>query len=281
MVFFDERCSALVLNSFKYITFEVAMSVIVSCKNTKLMIKARCLLLVLGLAAYSLQGQDNGDITFDESSMKFGLHLSPNGYGLFYRNTAPSNKALSKVFDISFTSVKHYKEKSILNQRTVNTSPYTYGKINRLYALRPMFGVQKTMAEKRSKNSVGVNVFALAGPVLGFVKPNYVNIEIPDPNNPNNFVAVSVRYDPAVISPNIIIGNASFAKGINQTRLAAGLTFKSGVEFNWGYYSSNYHSIELGFLIDYFPGSPEIMYNIKNKTVYSSFYLSFAFGKNY
>jgi hypothetical protein len=251
----------------------------VDCKNTKLIPK------YLGLAFFALFGfvvkaQDN-DITFDDASLKFGIHASANGLGLFYRNTTPLKKNNSRVFDISFTSVKHYKEKTILNQRVVNTSPYTFGKINRMYALRPMIGLQKTMAEKRSKNSIGINAFALAGPTIGFLKPNYVNVEMLDPKNPNVYISVAMRYEPEKINPNMIIGNSSFARGLGETKLTAGLSFKTGVEFNWGYYSSEYKSIEAGILIDYFPGRPEIMYNIKNKTVYSSFYLSFAFGKNY
>ncbi len=237
--------------------------------------------LLFILVSSSISAQENGDITFDDASMKIGVHASANGYGLFYRNTSPMQQSLSRVIDISFTSVKHYKEKTILNQRIVNTSPYTFGKINRLYALRPMFGLQKIMAEKRSKNSVGVNVFACIGPTIGFLKPVYVNIETVDPNNPNVYLSVATRYTPESISPNRIIGNASFGKGIGETRIIGGASFKAGVEFNWGYYSSEYKSIEVGVLLDYFPGRPEILYNIKNKTIYSSFYLSFAFGKNY
>jgi len=254
---------------------------IVFCKNTKLLLKA-FIWVAFVLASGNLSAQENNDdITFDDASMKFGIHASANGFGLFYRNTIPAQYGLSKVFDISFTSVKHFKEKTILNQRIVNTSPYIYGKINRLYALRPMFGLQKTLAEKRSKNSVGVNAFACTGPTIGFLKPTYLNVEMIDPNNPNVYISVPTRYNPENINPNRIVGNSSFLKGINETRIIGGLSLKTGVEFNWGYYSSEYKSLEVGVLIDYFPGRPELMYHLKNKTIYSSFYISIAIGKNY
>jgi hypothetical protein len=144
-----------------------------------------------------------------------------------------------------------------------------------------MIGIQRILAEKQSKNSVGVNGFACIGPTIGFLKPVYVNIEMPDPNNPNVYISVPVRYTPESIPPGKVIGNASFFKGIGETKIMGGVSFKAGVEFNWGYYSSEFKSVEAGVLIDYFPGRPAILYNIKNKTVYSSFYLSFAFGKNY
>ncbi len=250
------------------------------CKHTKLPVKGLMAILFLA-SALTLPAQDSRDITFDESAFKAGLQASPNGFGFVFRNVAPSRKSLGKVLDVNFTSVRHYKEKTILNQRSVNTSPYIFGKINKFFALRPMAGIQKTLAEKRSKNSVGINMFGVAGPALGFLKPVYVNVEMIDPNNPNAYISVARKYEPEKISPSAIIGNASFVKGLDETKLVAGLSFKTGVEFNWGYYSSEFKSIEVGVLIDYFPSRPELLYNIKNKSVYSSFYLSFAIGKNY
>ncbi len=243
------------------------------------MLKAGIFSVFIFMAA-GLKAQEN-DITFEDASMKFGAHASANGLGIFYRNTIPGPRSYSRLFDISLTTVKHFKEKTILNQRIVNTSPYIFGKINKFYALRPRFGLQKTLAEKRSKNSVGVNGFACFGPAIGFLKPVYLNIETVDPNNPNAFIAVPTRYEPEKIDPNRVIGNSSFANGFNELKIIGGASFKAGVEFNWGYYSSRYNSIEVGMLIDYFPSRPAVMYNVKNKTVYSSFYLSFAFGKNY
>lgn len=250
------------------------------CKIKKLVPK-KLLCILLSLSFYGLTAQTYED-EYSESALKGGIHASPNGWGIMYRSARPIGyKGYSRVLDFTFTSVKHYKEKTILNQRIVNTSPYTYGKVNRLYAFRPMFGVQKLLAEKASKNSVGINACAAIGPVIGFLKPVYVNIEIPDPNNSAAFIAVSRRYRPDQIPPNIIIGNSSFTKGIDQTRIIAGLSFKSGVEFNWGTYSSDFKSLEVGFMVDWFPSRPELLYPIKNKTVYSAFYLSFAYGKNY
>lgn len=274
----DDRWVASVLNSFKYTTFEVAMIV---CKIKELVSK-KVLCILLSASFYGLMAQQMYDDDYAESALKGGVHASPNGWGLVYRSARPIQyNGYSRVLDFSLTSVKHYKEKTILNQRIVNTSPYTYGKVNRLYAFRPMFGVQKMLAEKVSKNSVGINAFAAGGPTVGFLKPVFVNVEIPDPNNPSAFIAVARRYKPDEIPPSIIIGNSAFTKGVNQTRIIGGLSFKSGVEFNWGTYSSDFKSLEVGFMVDWFPSRPELMYPIKNKTVYSAFYLSFAYGKSY
>ena len=249
-------------------------------KNTELFCKT-FLGMILFLFIQQLNGQGNDDITFDDKSFKAGIHASPTGIGLFFRNTIPGKKKTSHVFDICFTGVRNVREKSIQNLRMINTSPYVFGKINRFYVLRPMYGIQMAMAERHSKNSVGINVFACAGPNIGFLKPVYVDVETVDPNSPSSFTTVSMRYNPFTIDQNRINGYSSFDKGIGETKLVTGLSMKLGADFNWGYYSSDFRSLEIGMQMDVFPSRPEIMYGIKNKILYSSFYISFALGKNY
>jgi hypothetical protein len=249
-------------------------------KNTK-QFKILAWLMFTILLSDNLSAQDNYDITFEDKSFKVGVHASPNGTGLFYRNSVPVKGKKFRVFDVSFTGVRTIKEKTILNQRMFNPSPYVFGKVNRLYALRPMLGLQKTVAERQSKNSIGVNVFAMGGVTLALLKPIYVDVESIDPNIPNAFYTQSIRYNPMTINKDKIYGYSSFDEGIGQTKPQLGLSIKAGADFNWGYYSSDFRSIEIGVLLDYFPARPEIMYGIKNKVLYSSFYISFALGKNY
>ena len=235
-------------------------------------------LTVLPLTGF---GQEQYDITWEDRSFKVGLMASPNGVGPFLRFMKPSVKSGGRIADFSFTGVRNVREKQVLNQRMVNTSPYIYGKVNRLYAFRPMIGFQRVMAEKLNRNSVGVNLFAAAGPTAGFLKPVYVDIEYYDPAIPGVVISSSARYDPEIHPHERITGYSGFGKGMNETKLIAGISLKAGAEFNWGYYSSEYKSIEAGILVDFYPSRPELMHFIKNKIVYSSFYLSFAFGKNY
>lgn len=250
------------------------------CKNTKLFVS--CLLAFsFCLCTSSIQAQNSDDITFDDKSFKVGAMASPNGFGFFYRHVEPYSKGNFKVLDIGLTGIRSVKEKSILNQRVGNTTPYVYGKINRLYALRPMAGVQRTLSERNSKNSVGINAFAIAGPTLGFLKPIFVDVLTVDPNIPNNYISVSRRYEPFTMDPITIDGYSSFDKGIGETKLVLGGSIKSGVEFNWGNYTSIFRSLEVGFMVDYFPSRPAIMHGIKNKVLYSSFYISFALGEHY
>lgn len=229
----------------------------------------------------NLKGQSLTDIVPDYETYKVGLHLSPNGYGPTFRYTHPWRRDLSYMFDFSMTSVKNVKEKLIINQRMINTTSYIYGKVNRLYAIRPMIGVHKVLADKINKNNIGINGFIGLGPTIGLLKPNYVDVEMVDPNLPNSYISVAVRYNPYTIPSDRISGYSSFTKGMNETKMLAGFSMKAGADFNWGYYSAGYKSLEMGVMLDCFPSRPELMYGIKNKLFYSSFYISFAIGESY
>lgn len=224
--------------------------------------------------------QSENDITFDEATMKVGVRLATNGFGLFYRTTQPYKKNSSKLLDFDLSSLKNAKEKDVLNTRLSNTRPYIYNKINRIYNLRVLGGFQYIFAERNSKNSIGISAFAAVGPSINFIKPVYLDIQIIDPNLPTSYINVSRRYEPENIKPSQIVGNSSYFTGIDKTKLGIGLAFKSGIEFNWGSYGSDYKSLELGFVLDCMPSQPNILYNQKNKLFYSGFYLSFAYGKN-
>jgi hypothetical protein len=239
------------------------------------------ILFIVFFAQSSVYSQDYNDITYEDSYYKFGVYGSGNGWGIFFRNMKVQNSKFNKTFEINAGSLKHFKERNILNQRIGNATPYVFGKINRLYALRPMFGYSVTLAEKVSKSSVGVEVFGGFGPIIGFLKPVYVDIDQYDSLNSNNYYTISAKYNPKEMNQAAIIGYSSFGKGINETKLLAGIAFKAGCSFNWGHYRSDFKSIELGVMIDYFPSTPPLMVYTKNKTIFSSFYISFALGKNY
>lgn len=229
----------------------------------------------------NVQSQEMYDITFDDSYYKGGIFSSGYSNGIYFRNGVNINKKLLRTYEINIGHIKHFKEKSILNQRIGNTTPYIFGKLNRLYVLRPMIGVSKTISEKKSKNNIGVTFFGGVGPIIGFLKPVYVDIDVFDTSGTNASSTLSVRYNPLTTPQNRILGYSSFGKGIEDTKIISGICFKSGISFDWGTYRSDFKSIELGIQLDYFPSRPKIMDEIKNKTIFSGFYISFAFGKNY
>ncbi len=217
---------------------------------------------------------------YSDVTDKFGFKIATNGLGFNYRHSEPFKNKLCQSIDVDFTSLKHPVEKDIINTRLANTRPYIYNKVNRVYSLRALLGGQYIFAGRTSKNSVGISGFAGIGPSFNFVKPMFLDVQTIDPNNPNAYIVVSKRYEPETINPTQIVGNSSYFTGIGQTHINFGMAMKAGVEFNWGTYSSEFKSIELGFTVDYLPVPPTIIYTKKNKAVFSGFYISFAIGRN-
>lgn len=232
------------------------------------------------MSTQNLLAQNPINEIYGDVTNKFGLKIATNGLGINYRHTSPYKYKFNKALDIDFTSLKHPIEKDVINTRQANTRPYIYNKVNRVYSLRTLLGGQYILAGRSTKNSVGISCFGGIGPSFNFIKPVFLDVQTVDPNNPNAYIVVSKRYEPEVINSTQIIGNSSYFTGIGQTNISFGLAMKAGVEFNWGTYSSEYKSIELGFTVDYLPGEPTIIYNKKNKAVFSGFYISFAIGKN-
>jgi hypothetical protein len=227
-----------------------------------------------------LKAQEAYDITFEDASNEFGGIMNPSGLGLFYRHLTPGQKQKSHLFELAFSGIHDFREKKIMNQKLYGTTPYVFGKVNRLYALRPLYGINKALSEKTNKNSVGINIFSAMGPCIGFLKPNYVDVEVLDQTQ-THYITESARYNPDVHKYEDVVGYAPFRYGFNETKTLVGLSFKAGVNFNWGYYSQEFKSIELGCMIDYLPGKPEILHGVTNKSVFSAFYVSFAFGNSY
>lgn len=225
--------------------------------------------------AQSYPSEIYGDVTD-----KLGLKIATNGFGLHYRHTAPFRGPLTRVLDIDLTSLRHPREKDIINNRLANTRPYIYHKVNKVYSLRMLVGGQHILAGRNTKNSVGIAVFGGLGPSLNFIKPVYLDVQSADPNNPTGYLITSRRYQPEIINPVYVIGYSSYFTGIGETKIHPGISFKTGAEFSWGSYGSDYKAIEVGVTVDYMPSKPVIIFKEKNKAFFSGFYISFAIGKN-
>lgn len=167
-----------------------------------------------------------------------------------------------------------------MNTRLGNTKPYVFNKINRVYNLRLLGGLHYLFAERNTKNSVGIAAFLAMGPAITIIKPTYVDVLVIDPNNASNYIQVSRKYEPEKIPNSQIVSNSSYFTGANNTKLGLGLSFKAGAEFNWGNFSTEFKSIEIGYIFDFLASNPVILYSEKNNRFFSGFYISFALGKN-
>lgn len=211
------------------------------------------------------------------ADFRLGITAHTKGMGINFRTILNENDGgISNFFNVDLVSWKYAKEKKVYNPNLPDPTPYTYGKLSRLYALHLGLGKQIILAQRNTRNAIGIQVLGSAGLSVGALKPNYVDLQKTAPNG--EFIVVSEKYNPAKQTPNEILGYSSYSKGFDELKALPGLYAKVGINVEWGNYLSESKSVEVGTMFDFFPGRPNVMYGLTNKTVFSSFYISFAFG---
>ncbi len=215
-----------------------------------------------------------------EPYFKTGLLLGTNHFGAFYRQATPYKNNLFKCWELQISGLKHEKEKKINGSRN-GSSMYTFGKVNRINTIKFNYGFIKPIGERQSNSHVGFNLVGLIGAQVIIVQPIYVSVftQLDTNNTDNSFELRDVRYNPETIPKQDVMGRSNYFKGFNESNWNFGLHFKGGTEFYWGNYFSDFKSLEVGFQFDFLPSQPIILHNQKKRYLYSSFYISFAFGK--
>ncbi len=213
-----------------------------------------------------------------EGLYKVGVQGATNGLGIFFRDAFPMTNKTLLIWHSDLSSLRHPQEKQIINTRTASPRPYVYNKINRVYSFRNMMGVSYLFADRSAKNSIRIAFHGMMGPAMHFIKPIYLEVTVPDPQNANNYIEVSKRYEPEKINQDDIIGYSPFFTGIQKIKTSLGASAKGGISFQWGNDNTTFKSMEIGVSLDWIPTAPPIMYKIKNKNFFTGFYISFALG---
>ena len=121
---------------------------------------------------------------------------------------------------------------------------------------------------------------------MAWAKPVYLEIIKHDPNNPQQDIVVTERYDPDLKDENgnllhtveSIFGRASVFRGIEKMQFYPGIYGKFGFSFEYARKQKNVRSLEAGVIIDYYIRDVPMMAKIKNDPFYLTFYLSLNFG---
>ncbi|MBD0399805.1 hypothetical protein [Flammeovirga sp. EKP202] len=172
---------------------------------------------------------------------------------------------------IEFLNIKHPKEQ---RRQTFTGEGVVYGKRNRLYAIRPMFGKEWIIFKKARKQGVQVNVIVNAGPSIGLVTPYLLKYK----NDDGEIVTEQLTYDQFnTIGPRIE-GTGSFAESLSQASVIAGLAFKTSLSFEFGVNKRSITGIEAGIMADIYTKEVEIMASADNRSYYSAMFLTFFFG---
>lgn len=209
------------------------------------------------------------------------------GYGLNFRRGYFDDGYRLRGYEIDAFMLRHPKEiKYPAAPNFTNARSFVFGKMNSLYSLRFGYFREYTLVDKTDKGTVSVSMIASGGPTLGILKPVYLQIaKIVE----GDIREVTERYDPEVHDLGYIFGASSFFKGFDDLSMRVGVYGKCGFIFDYNYSDSHITSLEVGGIIDYYPGwfglyqesGPPVMAFTQNPSVWWQLYISFNFGKKW
>ncbi len=216
-----------------------------------------------------------------------GVMFHTRGYGVNFRSLKFRDGFNKTGLEFDFALIRHPKEVKLPSQINVNSSRgYVYGKLNSLFTLRIGYGLDKILVDKTDQGSVSISWVTFFGGSFGLLKPTYLEIRR---RSPQGFdYNVIERYDPDIHNYTMIVGQAPFFKGIEKTSLRMGLYAKTGFAFDYNWNDDKVSSIEMGAIVDFFPGwlglypdKVPIMIDTENYSLWIQFYLSINFGKKW
>lgn len=210
-----------------------------------------------------------------------GVFWHPRGLGINVKSASRRTDISWRVFDFDLVSMKHEKERRIRSSSFSAPGSYFYGKMNNTFILRGGFGRRWDLSARLYKNTISTRFQITAGPSIALLKPVYLEIYYPTPDNQAGFL-VSERYDPEVhTDQSVIYGNSGFFKGIGEMQGRLGMNVKACLQFDWSNYVDQIQAIELGMVVDAFGKDLPILARTENKNVFTSLYICLNVGNRW
>ena len=195
-----------------------------------------------------------------------------------------------------FSFIKTFKNRSFVNFDLTNTkdyrefdSPFSYngksyveGKLNYLINFRPEYGRQWGLLKQSTEGGTSLNGRIATGPTIGIQKPYYVDIvytNVSSGRSATTSVPMAQALDNSY-NKSIISGEGSFFNGLSQAKIIPGWHLKTALEFKFETLKQNYLALETGFIVDYFSQPVEILNQTTPRSVYTTGYVTFFFGKS-
>ncbi len=210
-----------------------------------------------------------------------GLFWHPRGLGLNLKAGKKLESGVWRMIDLDLVSMKHEKERRVRSASFSAPGSFFYGKLNTVFIARGGYGRRWDLSTHFYKHTIATRFQVSAGPSIAMLKPVYLEIYYPTPDNQAGFL-VSEKYDPEKhTDPTVIFGNSSFFSGISGTKGRLGLNFKANMQFDWSDYYDQVQGVELGMVIDAFGRDIPILALASNKNIFTTLYICLNIGNSW
>ncbi len=201
---------------------------------------------------------------------------------------------LTRFLNFEIGELKHGKEfKQSRDLQPISNQvsrAYIFGKQNNLYALRAGFGEKRYLSEKAKRRGLAVGISYEVGPVLGLLKPYYLELVRNQENGDPVFIIQSEKYGPEnedlFLDFTRIYGSSGFSKGLGELSVVPGAQAKFAMHFDWGAFDEFVKAVEAGVMMDFFFQEPQVMIEtegsgVNNSPLFLNLYINLQFGKRW
>lgn len=232
----------------------------------------KTLLLATFLGFVSIEGcfsqgeLDNETKEFYRNEKTLALEANSQGWGFGVRYGKRQDGFRKKLYEISFTTVRHPQEIKLSGQG----GRFVYGKLNNLYSLQAMIGRQKEHYGKFDKGGVAIRSVIAAGISAAIVKPYYYIVFDKDGKK------TSAQYN---LDNTDIYARAPYFYGIGNTYLSPGICARSAVNFEFGRSDKKIQALELGIAAHAYAQEIRLMATEDSRFWYVNLFIAYRFGK--
>ena len=208
-----------------------------------------------------------------------GVSLHTEGWGFYFRDGKIKDIYKKIFWEAEFVTMHHAQEYKVSNPNQPEASPYYFGKLNGMGALRVGVGISRMIWRKNDLSCVEIDAVYSAGFSLAVLKPVYLEIYSTGANGDQ--LPVPERYNPYLDTPTNIYGRASVFDGLGELSFYPGLYAKAGLNFDFANRHKSIKAIEAGVVVDGYKSVIPMMAFTKNNQVFINLYLSFNIGKRW
>jgi hypothetical protein len=216
-------------------------------------------------------------------TLALGVSTSTNSGifgGLTARKVWINNQKSQSLVGLDISVIKDYREFS--SPYSYNGRGYTEGKLNQLVVIRTEYGRQWTLFKKPSEGGAALKGLIVTGPNIGMQMPYHVDISFVNQGTGKSSILsipMSQTFD-NTFQRTVILGESSFFKGVSESVYVPGWHLKTAFNVELDSFKQNYLALEVGFIVDYFTKPIEMLNQTPQRSVYTTGYLTFFFGKS-
>ncbi len=207
----------------------------------------------------------------------FGINLNSDGWGINYKYGKTKTFTNKKTWDIGLLFIRDTKQYRYYNPYDNSAKSFFYGKMIGFYSLQILRGRQKIISEKPYWGGVEFRYFYFGGLNVGIGNPVYVYVVDYD----NGGILKLEKYDPQKHDLDNIWGRGPYVKGFSNLELHPGLSFKFGLNAEFGTYQESTKAFEAGVIVDGYAVPVQIMGFNTPKYVMFRLYVAYRFGKRF